>query len=319
MITQTKPIFDVQLTTWQDAFAQHLENDYRKVKGGKLSKKSIQNAIGQVRVFSLWHEAKFKESFEPGQLTNYDLHVYRQFSLDQEQVMADTWNLRHWALGIFCMWIQSAYGFTGLMDGVEKKERGLTSTKHRSLTEDERNRLIHTLEQDPRRAVTVFEHQVFIRNWAALSLMLHAGLRVEEVTLVDVGDITINERSGSVRVRNGKGSKERVVPLSLTARRALASWLDLRPASTSQALFTGKESPRLSTRSMQRIVVEVGQRITVPGMTCHWLRYTFAKMLEKAGVAIEAIRDLLGHANIETTRKYLRSSFEELQSAVEVM
>jgi site-specific recombinase XerD len=41
-------------------------------------------------------------------------------------------------------------------------------------------------------------------------------------------------------------------------------------------------------------------------------------MLEKAGVAIETIRDLLGHANIETTRKYLRSSFEELQSAVEV-
>lgn len=307
----------IQLS-WLDQFRSYLETDLRKVTRRQLSKGSIKNAIGHVRVFSLWHEAEFKGSFAPDQLTAYDLHAYRKWSLDDEKVIAATWNARHWALTIFCSWIQVTFGYTDLMDGVDKKKSGITSTKHRSLTEDERNRLIHTLEQDPRRAVTIFEHQVCIRNWATVSIMLHAGLRVEEVSLVDVDDITINGRSGSVRVRNGKGSKERTVPLNLTARRAIAAWLDLRPASTSQALFTGKQSPRLTTRSLERIVEEIGHRISVPDLTPHWLRYTFAKTLEKNNVAIEAIRDLLGHANIETTRKYLRSSFEELQSAVEV-
>ena len=289
---------------WLDQFQSYLQIDYRKITHHQLSEKSIKLAIQHVRVFSLWHEAKFNQAFEPANLTNYDLHLYRKWSLDQEKVKAATWNSRYWALGILCMWIQSA----DLMDGVEQKAQVRASTKHRSLTDDEYHRLVHKLEQDPRRAVTVFEHHTAIRNWAAVSLMLHAGLRVEEVSLAIAEDITINERSGDVLVRNGKGSKERTVPLNLIARNALASWLDLKPGTAT--LFD------LSTRSLQRIVNEIGQRIGVPDVTPHWLRYTFAKRLEK-NVAIESIRDLLGHNSIETTRRYLRSSFEELQSAVE--
>ena len=289
---------------WLDQFEAFLMNDYRKVTHRQPVEKTIKLAIQHVRVFSLWHEATFNQAFEPANLTNYDLHLYRKWSLDQEKVKAATWNSRHWALGILCMWIQSA----DLMDGVEQKAQVRASTKHRSLTDDEYHRLVHTLEQDPRRSVTVFEHHASVRNWAALSLMVHAGLRVEEASLVTLGDITINDRSGEVLVRNGKGSKERTVPLNLTARRALAAWLDLKPGTPT--LFD------LSTRSLQRVVNEIGHRIGVPDLTPHWLRYTFAKRLEK-GVAIESIRDLLGHNSIETTRRYLRSSMEELQSAVE--
>ena len=217
------------------------------------------------------------------------------------------------------MWIESTHGTlrVKLMDGVEQKQSGITSTKHRSLTDDEYHRLVHVLEQNTRRVVTAFEYQVTVRNWAAVALMLHAGLRVEEATLCDVGDITLNERSGSVLIRSGKGDKERSVPLNLVARNALRTWLDLRPASVSTALFTGKETTRLTTRSLQRIVEELGRQIGVPELTPHWLRYTLAKRLEANGTAIEAIRDLLGHNSIETTRRYLRSSAEELQSAVD--
>jgi len=318
MNVQTIPSITVSIN-WLDQFSHFLQSDYRQITHRQLSEKSIRLAVQHTRVFGMWHTATFHQRFEPSLLTNYDLHLYRRWSLDNEKVKVATWNSRHWALNILCMWIESTHGTlrVNLMDGIEQKQSGITSTKHRSLTDDEYHRLVHMLEQNTRRVVTAFEYQVTVRNWAAVTLMLQAGLRVEEVTLVDVEDITLNERSGSVLIRSGKGDKERSVPLNLLARNALRTWLDLRPATVSTALFTGKETDRLTTKSLQRIVKELGRQIGVPDLTPHWLRYTFAKRLEANGITIETIRDLLGHKSIETTRRYLRSSAEELQSAVE--
>ena len=292
---------------WLTGFENYLRHDHRKITHRQLSDKSIRLAVQHVRVFSLWHEAAFNQEFQPANLTNYDLHLYRKQSLDVEKTAARTWNSRRWALGIFCTWLELA----DLMDGIEQKECGRASTKHRSLTDDEYHRLVHALEQNTRRALTTFEYQNAVRTWGALSLMLHAGLRVEETSLVEAGDITIGERSGEVLVRNGKGSKERTVPLNLIARKALASFLDLQPDPVSGSLL------HRTPRSLQRDVEELGSQIGVPDLTPHWLRYTFAKRLERNNVTIETIRDLLGHNSIEVTRRYLRSSAEELQSAVE--
>src|SRR3990172_2177554 len=251
---QTIPSITVSIPSpWLDQFNQFLQSNYRKITRRQLSEKSIRLAVQHIRVFGMWHTATFHEPFEPAMTANYDLHLYRRWWVDKEKVKVATWNSRHWALSILCMWIESMHGTlrVNLMDGIEQKQSGITSTKHRSLTDDEYHRLVHMLEQNTRRVVTAFEYQVTVRNWAAVTLMLQAGLRVEEVTLVDVEDITLNERSGSVLIRSGKGDKERSVPLNLLARNALRTWLDLRPASVSTALFTGKETTRLTTRSLQ--------------------------------------------------------------------
>lgn len=303
-ITDNRPsTFDLQ-TFELEHFQAYLQNEHRKATRRQLSSKSIALAVQHVRVFGLWYEAKFSQIFEPHTLTNYDLTLYRAWSLEKEKVKAATWNSRHWALGLLCAWL----GLPELMDGIEQKDQVRASTKHRSLTQDEYHRLVHTIEQDTRRTVTPFEYISAHRNRAAVILMLH-GLRVEEVSLVTADDITINERSGNVLVRNGKGSKERTVPLNLLARQALASYLDLKPASTTLI--------NLSTRTLQRIVEDLGARINVPEVTPHWLRYTCGKRLEANGTPIETIRDILGHNSIETTRRYLRSSMEDLQSAME--
>jgi integrase/recombinase XerD len=288
---------------WLDQFQSYLQTDYRKVTHRQLNNKSINLAVQHIRVFAAWYEAKFNQAFNVSLLTNYDLHIYRKFSLDEEKVKAATWNSRHWSLSILCQWIQSP----DLMDGIDQKEAGRASTKHRSLTDDEYHRLVHIVEQNTMRSLTAFEYQTTVRNRAAVMLML-AGLRVEEVSLLAATDITIGERSGEVLVRNGKGSKERTVTINLIVRKALSAWLEFNPQ---ESLFN------LTARTLQRTVSDIGKRIGVPDLTPHWLRYTFAKRLEKSGVTIEAIRDLLGHNSIETTRRYLRSSMEDLQSAVE--
>ena len=289
--------WNVTLDTWHSTFSAHIAKNYRNPKTSALIHQHI-------RIFTLWYQAKFNQAFEPSLLTNYDLHLFRAESLKSKK--AATWNSRLWALEILCTWI----GDATLLDGIEAQGQGRVSTKHRSLTDDEYHRLIHALEQNTKRTVTQFEYTNAVRDWAAVSLMLH-GLRVEETSLLNVGDITINERSGDALVRNGKGSKERSVPINLFGRKALAAFLALRPATDTNSLFS------VSVRTIQRNVEALGAQIGVPDLTCHWLRYTFAKRLERNGAPIETIRDLLGHNSIETTRRYLRSSAEELQSAVE--
>lgn len=289
---------------WTDQFADHLAKNYRNPK-------TLALASQHVRVFSLWYEAKFNQAFEPSLLTNYDFHLYREWSLKQERVKAATWNSRLWALGILCEWI----GDPQLLEGVEQQGQVRGSTQHRSLTDDEYHRLVHTLEQNLKRAVTAFEYQNAVRDWASVMLMLH-GMRVEECSLVEVGDITINERSGFALVRNGKGSKERQVPLNLIARRAISTWLPLRVQAGGNAP-EGASLTKTTVRTLQRSVESLGKQIGVPDLTPHWLRYTFAKRLEANGTPIAQISTLLGHNSIETTMRYLRSSLHELTSAVE--
>jgi integrase/recombinase XerD len=306
MNTQTNNQLSITVSLhWLDQFLSYLQTDYRKITHRQLSDKSIRLAIQHIRVFGLWHEAQFKDAFEPGTLTNYSIHLYRKISFEHEKVMASTWNSRHWALGIFCTWL----GLPELMDGIEQKEQGRASTKHRSLTDDEYHRLVRTIEHDTRDVVLEFHYHTRLRNRAAVALMLHAGLRVEEVSLLATSDVKLWERSGEVLIRNGKGSKQRAVRLNLIARQSVASCLDLKTDSVS--LFN------LTTRSLERIVKEIGQRIGIPDLTPHWLRYTAAKRLEQTGSTIEEIRDFLGHKSIETTRRYLRSSMEQMQAAVD--
>lgn len=320
MQTQTNIQFQVA-QGWQDEFRLFLEQDYRKISPIKRqpSQKSVKAAAQHVRVFGMWWEAKYQDSFEPRKITNFDLHAYRHHSLEEARVSPDTWNARHWALGIFCGWIESTLGasYADLMDGVEQKKSGLRPARYRSLTDQEYGTLVHRLERRTREAVTPFEHWTAVRNQAIVAVMLFAGLRVEEASKLDVSDITINERSGSVRIRAGKGDKERIVPLNLTARRALEGWVNVRGNATANGLFVGKQTERVTTRQIERIVSDLGAECRIEGMSPHWLRYTFGKRLESRGASIEQIRDLLGHESIETTRRYLRASFAELQSVME--
>jgi len=95
--TDNRPsTFDLQ------TFQAYLQTEHRKTTRRQLSSKSITLAVQHVRVFGLWYQAKFNQAFDPHTLTNYDLTLYRAWSLEKEKVKAATWNSRHWALGLLC-------------------------------------------------------------------------------------------------------------------------------------------------------------------------------------------------------------------------
>jgi site-specific recombinase XerC len=167
-----------------------------------------------------------------------------------------------------------------------------------------------------------------VRDKAIAFLMLYAGPRVEEVERLNLVDLEFRPRSGMLQIREGKGFKERDVPLPKLARDALDAWLKEREQLDipHEALFVELRAGYrpLSRRSMQNMIVEAGRRAGLDRLdppvqiTPHILRHTYAYMLRQAGVSTEVRAEMSGHS-IETAMKYGRPKTREKERAAEAL
>ncbi len=156
---------------------------------------------------------------------------------------------------------------------------------------------------------------VALRDRAMAELFYSSGLRLAELTAVDIGDLDRHSRLLTV---TGKGRKTRTVPVGSAALSAIDDWLaQRRPCEgdedAARALFLSHRGKRISRRSVQ-------DRLRVQGLRSgmhqhvhpHMLRHSFAShMLESSG-DLRAVQELLGHANIATTQIYTHLDFQHL-------
>jgi integrase/recombinase XerC len=163
------------------------------------------------------------------------------------------------------------------------------------------------------------------RDRALLELLYAAGLRVSELTGLNLVDIEQRERI--LRVR-GKGNKERIVPYGVKAQEALDKYWPLReqlllqtagtrasrrPAPHSEAVFLNYSGRRLTQRSVGRIVKKYVRIANVNwDLHPHSLRHAFATHLLADGADLRAIQELLGHQSLSTTQKYTHASIRQL-------
>jgi integrase/recombinase XerC/integrase/recombinase XerD len=152
-----------------------------------------------------------------------------------------------------------------------------------------------------------------LRDRAMFELAYAAGLRAEELTLIDVADA--DPDGEQVRVE-GKGGRTRFVPVGEHAWRALDRYLSRgRPAldaGDSTALFLSKSGKRLSTSDVRRrLKIQARQA----GISPHTLRHSFATHLLEGGADLRTIQELLGHASISTTQTYTRVESKRLRTA----
>ena len=146
-----------------------------------------------------------------------------------------------------------------------------------------------------------------MRDRAILELLYGSGLRISELTGLDVDDLDLEE--GSVRVL-GKGGKEREVPLGSFGRDAVGAYLIRgRPALATDgsrgAVFLNARGGRLSRQSCARILGRYVRLAGIEGrVTLHTLRHSFATHLLEGGADVRVVQELLGHASVATTQIY---------------
>lgn len=150
-----------------------------------------------------------------------------------------------------------------------------------------------------------------LRDRAILETLYSCGVRVAELTGLDVGGVDLAQ--GLVRVL-GKGGKERVVPVGRPARQALAAYLAERGGPLpAEPLFLNARGGRLTSRSVRRVVDRHILRVaTLKKVSPHTLRHTFATHLLEGGADLRAIQELLGHASLSTTQKYTHVNIDRL-------
>jgi len=140
-----------------------------------------------------------------------------------------------------------------------------------------------------------------LRDKALFEILYSCGLRISEASNLDWSDVLWNNKQ--LRVRHGKGGKERIIPLLSSVISTLKQLKG--DAKDSMPVFCNKFGERLGTRSMFKIVTDRAKRLGLPKtVTPHTLRHSFATHLLSNGANLRTIQTLLGHASITTTEIY---------------
>ncbi|HEY2239806.1 MAG TPA: site-specific tyrosine recombinase XerD [Streptosporangiaceae bacterium] len=158
-----------------------------------------------------------------------------------------------------------------------------------------------------------------LRDRALLEFLYATGARISEATGLDVDDLTLD--ADPAVLLDGKGGKQRVVPLGRYAAAALDAYLVRgRPAlaagasrSVAPALFLNTRGGRLTRQGAWGVLRAAAQRAGVPGVSPHTLRHSFATHLLDGGADIRVVQELLGHASVTTTQVYTLVTVEKLR------
>jgi integrase/recombinase XerC len=178
-----------------------------------------------------------------------------------------------------------------------------------------KKRLPSTIDADQMGRLLSFrtDEQLGVRDKAIMELFYSSGLRLSELTALDLHDIDLRDRT--VRV-TGKGNKTRIVPVGRFAVEALSRWLRERAALAdvgTHALFVGQSGQRLGPRAVQVRIAGWAKRQGL-GLHVHphMFRHSFASHLLESSQDLRGVQELLGHANISTTQVYTHLDFQHL-------
>jgi integrase/recombinase XerC len=158
-----------------------------------------------------------------------------------------------------------------------------------------------------------------LRDRAILETLYSAGVRVSELTGLDLADVDLDEGLATVR---GKGKRERLALLGPPAIEALRSWLAGRQTLlgmrrlSQPALFVSQRGSRLTSRSVGRLLEQyLAQAGLDRRISPHTLRHSFATHLLDAGADIRSVQELLGHRSLHTTQIYTHVSTQRLRDS----
>lgn len=296
----------------------HLEEFQAYLLAEDRSPVTIAGYVGDVRLFAQWFEKHSKEPLTSGALTNEAVRGYKQYLLDQAN-KPKTINRRLAALAAYAHWLEQA----GYVKNARNPVQGVKAVRETALApkwldKKQRATLLRAVDKEVEDAVHRYPRLrlMYLRDAAIVKIILYAGLRVGEIIQLRLSDIILDERKGSVIVREGKGTKRREIPLNIRARKAILDYLRARPEIENENLFLGQRNEAVQSKTVQRAVARFTDTMDFKDITPHTLRHTFAKSLIDSGVSLDKVATLLGHSNLNTTRIYTTPGVQDLEDAI---
>ncbi|MFC1678003.1 tyrosine-type recombinase/integrase, partial [Planctomycetota bacterium] len=264
---------------------------------------TIKAFIFDIRKFALYFTTVNNEPFDCSRITTMDLTSFKRYLREEKKQAVSTVNRALVSIRRYLDWL------------VEQGK--LEANPGKVVKELRRQQLVPKgLERSQvRKLLREIDLRNDIRSKAIFTFFLNTGCRVSDLVQIELQDLMIGDRSGSVVFRNGKGSKERQVPLTLDCRRALQEYLAVRPPVNSQKLFIGERGA----------LTDVGVRSLCNKYSCicgfniypHLLRHSFAlQFLKNTNNDIVALAQILGHENLNTTKIYSQKSDRDLAEVV---
>ena len=235
-------------------------------------------------------------------MTSYHLNFFRDHILKSRRLKVSSVNRKIQTFKRFFRFLTNQKIIkTNIADSI-KFIRRTKATKPNALNKNEVHALLSVAGSST--------HGLSSRNYAVIQLMIQTGLRVSELINLQWRDLTLYERSGSIRIVDGKGRKDRTIPLNSTARKAISSYAQNKEFDLTKPLFLNKHGKIHMARALQKVISNLAKNanITRIRVTPHVL-HTFATNYLRANPdCLVELATLLGHESLDTTAIYTKAS-----------
>ncbi len=265
---------------------------------------TVEALVLDIRKFAKWFSTSNQEPWDIERVTIRDVSDFREYLRREKKQAASTINRNIASIRKYFKWL-SGNGHIRINPTTGIKEIKRQPLAPQGLTRAEVRKLLREVEL-----------REDIRAKAVFSLMLYTGARLSDIVSLELFDINISPRAGTVFYRFGKGSKQRTIPLSLEARKSLSDYLERRPPVKSDRVFVGERGP-LNSRGIQAIFEKYKALTGIENLHCHVLRHTFSHTMLAQGGNIAQLAQILGHESLNTTAIYTKNSIDQLAEATE--
>lgn len=230
------------------------------------------------------------------------------FGRTERKWKSNTFVCYHKSLLVFFRWcVEQKYMLKNPIDDIEvpRLEKRLPP----KLTKQDTLRLLEIVYNYP------YDYKFLrYRNHAIFSMFVFAGLRKKELLSLRFTDVDIENLS--IFINQGKGSKDRVVPMSYTLAQSLKKYVDERKRlnkTCSEFFCSLNRNLGFTNTGIKRLAIKMKQASGI-NFTIHKLRHTFATLMLEGGCDIYSLARMMGHSDIKTTTIYLSASAEHLRS-----
>lgn len=264
--------------------------------------KSYRSIMASVNMLCLWADTE-----EIKRLDHGTVQAFLYWGREERAWEARTFR-NHWQyLRSFFSWcVKQGYLKINPIDGIEKPK--LPQRLPRCLCKEDIQSVLSRVRWYPWR----YQFET-VRNETMLYFLVYTGLRLQEMLDLEVLDVNLS--SGELLVRQGKGQKDRIVPLHPRLLPVLRSYLAERKTrgNFSRYFFTGAKSEMPMSGKNVRSVCRKLSHDTGVYFTPHMLRHTFGRLTIESGWDIFKIKEVMGHSEITTTQRYLSVSTENIK------